>query len=214
MIPTLIIINVIIYMMIIVKCFMIQDKTPFFFNYLIISCLLMLVFFIVLFSELYFPVFNPVHYKMKNFLLIFQFLYFLLYFSKHNFFYNKSFEKFFSCLLQFFILLFFFIFMAAFFPGESWVMRFLHYFINWISIIFLVILYSLYIIPTLSQKKFSPYFRRLIVLFLIDSFLSNIFIMIPQVNQSILVICLISNLIFSAHFLNFIAAKGGRYLND
>jgi hypothetical protein len=207
-------INIILYLLIIIKCFCIQNKTPFFFNYLIISCLLGIYYAVLLFSQLYFPIFTPVHYQMKEYLIIFQFIYFLFYLSKYNFFYNRSFEKFFACLLQFFIIIFLVIFLATFFSGTSPLMRFFNLYSGWASIVFLSILYGLYIGPTLLQKKFNKYFKRVIILFLITSLFDNIQLIAHLQNEVFLTISLILTTLFNLNFLNFISAHNGRYLND
>jgi hypothetical protein len=210
----LLVINIVIYLLIIVKCFLIQDKTPFFFNYLIISCLLNVIYILLLLSQLYYPIFTDVHYEMKEFLLLFQFIYFLLYFSKYNFFYNKSFEKFYTCLLHFAILTFMFVFLATFYPGTSFMMAFYKLFSNWALVIFLITLYGLYIVPTLLQKKFNKYFKRTIVLFLVSSLFINAQVLFSIQHLAYITFTAFVNAIFNFYFLSFISIHKGRYLND
>lgn len=207
-------IDLILYFLIVIKCFQIQDKTPYFFNYLIISCFLNIFYEILLISQIYYPILPAFHYQVKEYTLLFQFLYFLMYISKYNFFYNKSFEKAFTCLIHVFILIFCLIVVCAIYPGISPAAAFFNLFSNWTAIIFFIILYTLYIIPTMFQKKFNKKFKQIILFFLINSILINIQVIFSINIPVFYLLTAISCIIFNYFFYQFISKYNGRYLND
>jgi hypothetical protein len=207
-------INILLYLSILFYSFKLEKKTSFHFNYLIVSCLLNVVYGILLLSQLYFPILSQIQYDIKEYILGFQFIYLLLYFSKYNIFYDRSFEKFylFLCQLSFFITLFLMI--TSFTITNTLISNFFSIFNTHLTVIFLSVLVIFYLIPTLKQKKFKKEFKKLIVLFL----LSNAIVLIQVISklhiQPLIILNAIFCMIFNSHLLYFIVKFKGRYIND
>jgi hypothetical protein len=211
----LLLIDFLLYVFILIKCFKIQKDTPFYFNYLIISILLNIVYEILIFSQLYFPILTPLQYEIKEYFLLFQFTYSLLYFSKYNLFYNKVFEKIFIFICYFFNFLFLIISWAHFFyiPGFH-IMAALNIFEKYGMAFFFLVPFLMYIFPTIMQKKFNARFKRLVFFFVLNSFLITMQLMTTQASPVIYYLNVIGCILYNGYLFRFISKYKGRYLND
>jgi hypothetical protein len=212
----LILIDIIIYILILIKVSKLQKKVLNGFNFLHIACVINICYDILFLSQVYYPVFEDNLYIAKEYLLLLQFLCMMLYFQRYLRPIKKPFYKLFIYWIFSYKIVIVFSMLTRMFPGVGfdqtfYIFSLLDKHLIWLTIILIV---SYIYIMNKSTEKYNSNFILLVFLFFINNFLLQIQVMYDISAESLWITNIILSILFNTWLLKFITKDGGRYLND